>query len=291
MSLLSPQLQAFLATAQKGTVHQAALVLHITQTGVTQRLKSLETQLGAALFERSRKGMRLTAEGEALLRYCQKVLEIEGETLALLETQGQAIQQSIQRVSILGPSSIMRARVIPSCVPLVKRFPQLRFTFEIEDSVELALSKLRSALVQLVVIPSDHLAKEMGRKQLKPESYALYVPRAWKKRSLQDIVENENIIDFNEDDDFTFNYLRLFKGMNHRGGERHFANNTDALASMIMAGIGYSVLAEDFVASLSDSHELEKLKLNKNLEFSFVLAWYPRPQMPNYLRALIEAIS
>lgn len=289
MSLMSPQLQAFLATAQKGTVHQAALTLRITQTGVTQRLKSLETQLSVALFERSRKGMRLTREGESLLRYCQKVLEIEGETLALLDSEGRAATQ-VQRVSILGPSSMMRARVIPRCAPLVARFPQLRFTFEFEDSAEVALNKLRSALVQFAVIPSDYVAKEMDRKELKPESYGLYVPHAWKKRPLEEIVANENIIDFSESDEFTFQFLQLFKGLKHRGGERHFANNTDGLASMISAGLGYSVLADDFAAALPDASPLEKLKLNKTLEIRFVLAWYPRPEMPPYLRALVDAI-
>jgi len=292
MSLMSPQLQAFLAVAQKGTVHQAATALHITQTGVTQRLKALESQLGICLFERSRKGMRLTREGEALLRYCQKVIEIEGETLALLEGAGRGFMASkpIQRVSILGPSSMMRARVIPFCMPLVRRFPQLRFTFEIDDSIEAALSKLRAAQVQLIVIPSDDVSKELDRKILKPESYALYVPRAWKKRSIEDIVGQENIIDFNERDHFTLDYLRFFTGLEPRRSERHFSNNTDALATMISKGLGYSVLAEDFATSVANSLEIEQLNLGQDFSIEFSLAWYPRPEMSAYFRALIEAV-
>ena len=41
MSLLSPQLQAFLAVAEHKTVHGAAGDLYITQTAVTQRILSL----------------------------------------------------------------------------------------------------------------------------------------------------------------------------------------------------------------------------------------------------------
>ena len=289
---MSPQLQAFLAVAQKGTVHQAATALSITQTGLTQRIKALETQLGLSLFERSRKGMRLTQEGEALLRYCHKVLEIEGETLALLEgdKSGQGAHKPIQRVSILGPSSMMRARIIPHCTPLVKQHPQLRFTFEVDDSIEAAQSKLRTAQVQMVVIPSAYAAKELDRKVLKPESYGLYVPKAWKHRSIQALVSEENIIDFSESDPFTLDYLRTFSELQPQGGERHFANNTDALASMIGAGLGYSVLADDFAASMPRDVRIERLELDRDFSIDFSLAWYPRPEMPAYFRALIDAI-
>ncbi len=294
MSLMSPQLQAFLAVAQKGTVHQAANLLLITQTGVTQRIKSLESQLGLALFERSRKGMRLTSEGEALLRYCQRVLEIEGETLAALEgegkTSGSIKERVIQRLSITGPSSMMRSRVIPSCSPLVTRFPQLRFTFEIEDSVELGLSKLRAGQTQLAIIPSHLAPKELDRKVLKAESFALYVPEAWKKRTVDDIIANESIVDFSESDQFTFDFIRQISAIEPIGGDRHFANNTDALASMIGAGLGYSVLAEDFASAVSSQFKLEKLKLKQKLLVDFSLVWYMRPELPAYFRTVVEAI-
>ena len=50
MSLLSPQLAAFLAIVKRQTVHGASQDLGITQTGVTQRIKALEAQLSAKLI-------------------------------------------------------------------------------------------------------------------------------------------------------------------------------------------------------------------------------------------------
>ena len=63
MSLLSQNLQAFAAIVKQGTVMGAAKELRLTQTGVTQRIRSLEQQLATTLFIRSRKGMKLTSEG------------------------------------------------------------------------------------------------------------------------------------------------------------------------------------------------------------------------------------
>ena len=109
MSLLSPELEAFVAIVKTSTVHGAGKEIGLTQTGITQRIRSLERKVGATLFTRSRKGMKLTEEGEALYIYCQKVLDIEGETLSMVH--GASTKKNV-RIQIAGSSSIMRSRVI-----------------------------------------------------------------------------------------------------------------------------------------------------------------------------------
>ena len=51
-----------MAIVRQGTVHGAAGELHLTQTGVTQRIRAIEQKLETTLFLRSRKGMKLTQE-------------------------------------------------------------------------------------------------------------------------------------------------------------------------------------------------------------------------------------
>src|SRR4051812_11222626 len=104
MSLLGPNLEAFLKIHSTKTVIAASKELGITQTGVTQRIRALESMLSTTLFIRSRRGMTPTPEGEALLRYCQAAKDLEGEALAKI--QNAAIQATV-RVCITGPSSIM----------------------------------------------------------------------------------------------------------------------------------------------------------------------------------------
>lgn len=58
------------------------------QTAVTQRIRALEQILKITLFIRSRKGMGLTPEGQALYRYCLGVNELSGETLAGIKGVG-----------------------------------------------------------------------------------------------------------------------------------------------------------------------------------------------------------
>ena len=130
MTLLGPQLEAFVAVAKHKSVHRAADEIYITQTAVTQRIRVLERALNSTLFQRTRRGMLLTSEGEALLRYCQAAKELEGQTLA--QIHGAGIEAEIS-MTITAATSIMNSRVIPSCLPLLKQFPNLLLNFATAD--------------------------------------------------------------------------------------------------------------------------------------------------------------
>jgi DNA-binding transcriptional LysR family regulator len=287
MSLLSPPLEAFWAVVQKGTVQDASRILGITQTGVTQRIRSLEKQLKTTLFIRSRKGMRLTTEGEALLQFVKGSLEIEGMTLSKIQ---KAAQDSIVEVSISGPSSILRSRVIPNLTPLNKQFPLLRFRFDLSD-VSSNVEKLKTGSCTFAILEHHQVTREMDSKILKAERYCLYGPASWKRRLLSEIIKNETIIDFDSEDEMTFLFLEKYKLKQMARKERHFANNTDALTSMLASGIGYSVLSEEYAASHVKKGDLIKLLPDGFFDFKLALAWYPRPEKPNYFAAIIKSLS
>ena len=178
MSLLSPQLQAFYTIANCKTVHGAASLIHITQTAVTQRIRSLEAQLQTTLFIRSRKGMLLTPEGQALLRYCRAAAELEGAALAKIH--GSAIQTEIL-VTISSPSSIMQSRIIQKCMTIRAKFPQLLFYFDVNDE-ENRHQLLKSGKCDFAVIQPEDCAKEMEFKELKAEKYILVCSKKWENR-------------------------------------------------------------------------------------------------------------
>ena len=286
MSLLSPQLEAFSSIVKHGTVHAAAKELGITQTGVTQRIRALEQMLSTTLFVRSRKGMMPTPEGEALLRYCQAAKDLEGEALAKI--QKAAIQSTI-RVCVAGPSSIMRSRVIPQCVPVMREFSRLLVTYSISD-LESRAEELRSGRVQLAILEPENVAREMDSKLLKPERYLLVGAPKWKGRPLKEIIRAERVIDFDPTDQMSFSYLRKFKLLEFANAERHFVNNTESLTDLLKAGLGYGVLTSEFAKSYLDRGELIALNSGQVYENLLALAWYPRPQCPSYFSALLKEI-
>ncbi|HBY59440.1 MAG TPA: LysR family transcriptional regulator [Solibacterales bacterium] len=68
------QLRYFLMAAEERNVSRAAARLFVTQPAVSRQLKELEEELGAALFERERNGVRLTEAGQTLLVHAREIL-------------------------------------------------------------------------------------------------------------------------------------------------------------------------------------------------------------------------
>ena len=64
-------LRFFEAVARTGAMNRAATELNTVQSNVTTRVRLLEENLGAALFERHSRGVRLTPAGERLLPFAK----------------------------------------------------------------------------------------------------------------------------------------------------------------------------------------------------------------------------
>ena len=286
MSLLNPGVEAFLAVVRQGTVHGAAREIGLSQTGVTQRIRALERSLGVTLFTRSRTGMRPTAEGERLHLHCLRVRDMEGEVLSAL--QGTSARGST-RLVVTGPSSMMRSRIIPGASRILGDFPGLALTFDLDDD-ESGLVRLKTGEAHLAVIPAHEVVNEIDSKLLRPARYILVGPPSWKGRKVREIAKQERIVDFNEEDEATFAYLKKHRLHPPSHRQRHLANNTDALAMMVCSGLGYSVLSRDFASPFLERGEMVELNPGKELRFEFALAWYPRIEMPAYLARLIKEI-
>jgi DNA-binding transcriptional LysR family regulator len=71
-------LRTFVTVAEQGTVSKAALRLRIAQPALSRQISDLEQELGVRLFDRVRRRLVLTGEGEQLLGDCRTVLGAVG---------------------------------------------------------------------------------------------------------------------------------------------------------------------------------------------------------------------
>lgn len=81
-------LRIFKAVAEEGSVTQAAARLHRVQSNVSARLGQLEEGLGVALFHRAGRRMLITTEGERLLSYADRLLQLAEEAQAAVAGAG-----------------------------------------------------------------------------------------------------------------------------------------------------------------------------------------------------------
>ncbi len=287
MSLLSSNLQAFTSIVRHGTVHGAAAELHLTQTAVTQRIRSLEKELGTTLFLRSRKGMKLTQEGEALLRYCKGAEDLEGQTLSQL---GGSNQDKPLYISLTGPTSVMTARIADLCIKLYSDHPNLYLNFIINDDAD-RLNLVRAGDASLAIVSPLKVPNEMDSKLLKPDKYILVAAAKWKGRRLSEVLENERVNDFDKNDQTTLNYLKKFELVSKIKKPRLFANNNEAIIKLFVQGVGFGTLTQEIAKPYLESGDLIALNQSAIMEDELALTWYPRPEMPGYFKAIIQAIK
>ncbi|UWP89497.1 LysR family transcriptional regulator [Aliiroseovarius crassostreae] len=77
-------LRSFATVADAGGVTRAAGLLNLTQSAVSMQLKRLEESLGRGLLDRSGRGVALTADGEQLLGYARRMLNLNDEVFLRL---------------------------------------------------------------------------------------------------------------------------------------------------------------------------------------------------------------
>jgi DNA-binding transcriptional LysR family regulator len=98
------RLRTFVTVAEQGTVSKAALHLRTAQPALSRQILDLEEELGVRLFDRVRRRLVLTSEGEQLLGDCRTVL---GAVSSLGERA-----QRLRR----GDSGILRVAATPQTI-------------------------------------------------------------------------------------------------------------------------------------------------------------------------------
>ncbi len=117
-------LRSFLVVSQRGAIGEAAEQLGISQPALTRRIQQLEQELGAALLERSGRGVALTEMGRL----------VAGEGRALVERYDQ-MKRNVRRHARLeagmvrvGGGATAVSYVLPQAIGNFRRaYPEVRF--------------------------------------------------------------------------------------------------------------------------------------------------------------------
>lgn len=130
--LESDVLRTFVAIAETGSFTRAARQVFRTPSAVSMQIKRLEETLGRALFVREARQVRLTAEGEALLGYGRRLLELNEEAVA------QFLSPAIDGTVHFGTPDDVGTRILPAVLSQFARtHPAVQVDVTVGRSVEL----------------------------------------------------------------------------------------------------------------------------------------------------------
>jgi len=100
--MLLAQVESFLEVVRTGSLTRAAETLFVSQPTLTERLHTLEAELGKPLFARTqRHGLQLTVAGEAFLEHAERIVHAAHEGAAAVAQAGQ--QRGVGVVFAIAP--------------------------------------------------------------------------------------------------------------------------------------------------------------------------------------------
>lgn len=124
------QLEAFVAVATRGSLSAAARMEGVTPAIMGRRLDALEERLGAKLLLRTTRKLTLTAEGQAFLEDCQRILNELANAEAAVSL-GSIRASGHLRLS--APAGFGRKHVAPLVEGFMQRNPDVTVHLDLSD--------------------------------------------------------------------------------------------------------------------------------------------------------------
>jgi len=122
-------LRAFAEVGRRGSVKDAAAELGVTPGAVSQQVKLLETRLGATLFERRNREVRLTPAGRRLLKPLAAAFETIEEAVETFEGHRRSRRHK-QTLTVTTGTSLAATWLVPRLGRFTERNPQIELQLE-----------------------------------------------------------------------------------------------------------------------------------------------------------------
>ena len=246
-------LEYAVAVARTRHFGRAADQCGVSQPALSEQIRKLEAMLGVTLFERGRRGVHVTEQGQSLLSRAERVL---AEAQGLVETaRGSA--EALARLLRLSAIQTLGPYYLPFLVRRARAaYPQLSLRLE-EGKTEALLESLRAGMTDLVLaalpLPEDGLTVH----PLFCEPFILVCPAGHRlaglpRLSLPDLAA-DGLLLLEEGHCLRDHALSLCEGVTP--GARH-ATSLETLWHMILAGEGFSLMPALSLAGRPGMEEL-----------------------------------
>jgi LysR family transcriptional regulator, cell division regulator len=167
-------LVTFSTVARLGGITHAAAELNTVQSNVTNRVKALEAEIGARLFERHSRGMTLTGAGRRLLPYAERMAALSREAVLAARDDGDP-----KGPLAIGSMETTAAVRLPALLAeFHQRFPAVQLSLRTAPTADLVAAVLEGALDGAFVAgPIDHA--ELTAIPAFKEELVLVTARRW----------------------------------------------------------------------------------------------------------------
>lgn len=262
----------FQTVAHEKSISKAALKLGYAQSNITMRIKLLENSLNTTLFIRNNKGTIITSNGEKLLKYAAKILEL------INEVNDEFLPSKISSTIKIGATQTISASILPKLFSLFyEKNPEVSLILKTEIQKSLSDMIIKNELDGAFI--SGEIASSKIKKVITFKEKLALVSSI----NIDDVHNLPAPIIVNSDPDCPYRKL-LQKWLIYNNYKPTAIIEFDSLESILRGideGLGISLLPESilpknnnfFIYDLKNEfNELEiKFVVNKNVQTSSLL--------------------
>ena len=281
-------LQAFKAVAETGSFSHAATLLFITQSAISKRITTLESELKTRLFDRIGRKVSLTEAGNTLLPKAHHILqEVEDSRRLITNLSGNIAG----KLSIGTSHHIGLHRLPPVLRSFTKQYPDVELDLHFMDSEEachaIEHGDLELAIVTLPLAPAAILKTQT----IWPDPLDIVInhqhPLAKQKNiQVNELAEHPAILPTRGT--YTreiFEHTMDKHKLNLKVGLS--TNYLETIKMMVSVGLGWSVLPRSMM-----SHDLAKLDISGvSLQRLLGAVWHAERTLSNAAVAMIEILN
>lgn len=277
----SQDLIYFVAIAEAGSLTAAASKLGVAQPSLTLAMQRLESDLDAKLFERTQRGIRLTAAGDRVLQAGRALKESWQE----IRNQVHETQHEVAGRVLLGCHAAVATYVLPAIVPaLQKKFPAVELILRHDLSRHLTTAIVeRDIDVGLVINPIRH--PDLVLRPLLTDEVGFWVHKdlAAKGMAFEQIIADPDLIQAQT-------LLRKIASKKPARRPVLATSHLEIVVSLTLAKAGIGILPQR-VAQAQGRKELKQLKDFPTFKDELCLAYRPERKKRPAVKALIELIQ
>jgi DNA-binding transcriptional LysR family regulator len=252
------QLKTFQTVAQLLSFNRAAQVLNYAQSTVSVQIKLLEQELGVSLFERLGKRIVLTPEGQKLIRYARKMVDMEQETLTEMSRK----EEPHGSISVRIPQTLSTYRLPDILQQFKARYPKVGFNVSTCASYTLE-QELKAGIIDVAFLLADAInAQDLQSEVLAIEPLILIAdpahPLAAKPKVTTKDLEGESILLPKHDCGYKMQFETMLSERQIKSTITEL-NSIEAVKQCVIRGIGITIIPQIAVATEIAQNQLTPL--------------------------------
>lgn len=251
-------LKTFITLVEQKHFTRTADLLHMTQPGVSQHIRKLESYYQATLINRNEKGFELTPEGEKVLRFAQKLVVSEEQLKESLKEDN-----PYEGTCRLSSPGALAMRLYPQLCALQQQYPQLMMQYEVAPNHRI-VSELMNNTIDLGLITHQTDEPELVTCPMDREQLLLVVPARFRNADYRELCQlgvimhpdaSHHISSVLRSNYAQFRHLSEFP-------VNGAVNQINLILEPVAAGNGFTVLPESMVKAFHQQQAISILNMS-----------------------------